>query len=453
MATYSNSYILIMPEPFVDAASKVDLLAIYNPSIPVGTSLTSIGELSLTFDRKVEVRNRPQDIKLLDKDGKEVRSALSFGISNSNPHRVVMTFRTTTLTPGEKYTVVIPEGMVWLAEDPSVKSKEIRLSYNGRENVPVKALRFSPADGSAVAHFNSYPDYLTVTFDTRVKISGKGSCTLYNTDDNSIVASFAASAEGNQAIFYPTGEHNLYRGSNYKVVISEGVVTDLSGNGGNEEITLNFVGAYERQLSSDDVFLFHSNCDDYSNFIFWQSEFNNPASVPSEWGFTAQNPWLLIRDNENSTDQALCAHSMFTPPGESDDWLIVPQIYLPDANVVLSFDAQSYHSRKDDVLKVYVYEDNTVYNYFTMELEDKFKADGHLVFDEIIPAGATDEGLEGEWTHYTVDLSAYAGKNIYIAFVNNNYDKSAIFLDDIAVARQLNFLLTNRTPEAVVDAD
>ncbi|MDE6691987.1 MAG: hypothetical protein K2K05_01240, partial [Muribaculaceae bacterium] len=31
MATYSNSYILIMPEPFVDAASKVDLLAIYNP--------------------------------------------------------------------------------------------------------------------------------------------------------------------------------------------------------------------------------------------------------------------------------------------------------------------------------------------------------------------------------------------------------------------------------------
>ena len=453
MATYSNSYILIMPEPFVEAASKVDLLAIYNPSIPVGTSLTSIGELSLTFDRKVEVRNRPQDIKLLDKDGKEVRSALSFGISNSNPHRVVMTFRTTTLTPGEKYTVVIPEGMVWLAEDPSVKSKEIRLSYTGRENVPVKALRFSPSDGSAVAHFNAYPDYLTVTFDTRVKISGQGSCTLYNADDGSVVASFTASAEGNTAIFYPTSEYNLYRGSNYKVVITPGVVTDLSGNGGNEEITLNFVGAYERQLSSDDVFIFHSKCDDYSSFIYWQSEFNNPSSVPTAWGFTAETPWHLVRDNQNSTDQALCAHSMFTPPGESDDWLIVPQIYIPDENVVLSFDAQSYQNLKDDVLKVYVYEDDAVYNYFTIELEDAFKAKGHVVFDEIIPAGATDEGLEGEWTHYTVDLSAYAGKNIYIAFVNNNYDKSAIFLNDIAVARQLNFLLTNRTPEVVVGAD
>lgn len=453
MVTYSNSYILIMPEPFVEAAAKVDLLAIYAPSIPEGTAITSIGELSLTFDRLIEVRNRPQDIKLLDKDGKEVRTALSFRLSNSNPHSVVITFRTTNLTPGEEYTVVIPAGMIWLSEDTSVKSNEIRLNYVGRENVPVKESRITPSEGSAVARFNPYPDYLSVTFDTQVKISVDGSCVLYNTDDNNVVATFAGTAEGNQAIFYPTSEYYLYRGSNYKVVIGAGTVTDLSGNGGNEEITVNYVGAYERQLSSDDVFLFHSSCDDYSNFIFWQSELNNPSSVPTAWGFTAENPWLLLRDNENSSDWALCAHSMFTPPGESDDWLIVPQLYIPDASVVLSFDAQSYHSLKDDELKIYVYEDDAVYNYFTMELEDAFKKDGHLVFDEIIPAGATDEGLDGEWTHYTVDLAAYAGKNIYIAFVNNNYDKSAIFLDNIAVARQLSFLLTNRTPEVVVDAD
>lgn len=453
LATNSYSYILMMPESFEEAASKVDLLSIYTPSIPAGSAISSIGEINLTFDRKIEVRNRPQDVKLLDKDGNQVRAALTFAVSNSNPNRVVITFRTTTLTPGEEYSVVIPAGMIWLSEDSSVKSKEITLKYVGRANQPVKALRISPSDGSAVARFNAYPDYITVTFDNRVKISDQGSCILYNTDDNSIVAHFAASADGYQAIFFPTSEYNLYRGSNYKVVIGAGTVTDLSGNGGNEEITIDYVGAYERQLSSDDVFIFHSKCDDYSNFIFWQSEFNKPSTVPTSWGFTAETPWLLLRDNENSSDWALCAHSMFTPPGESDDWLIVPQLHIPDANTVLSFDAQSYHALTDDVLKVYVYEDNAVYNYFTMELEETFKKDGQLVFDEIIPAGATDEGLDGEWTHYSVDLSAYAGKNIYIAFVNNNYDKSAIFLDNIAVARQLSFVLTNMTPGIVVDAD
>lgn len=453
MATYANSYILTMPEPFVEAAAKVDLLAIYTPSIPVRSALSSMGELTLTFDRKIEVRNRPQDIKLLDKDGNVVRNALTFAISNANPNRVVLTFRTTTLTPGDEYTVVIPEGMIWLADDPAVKSKEITLKYVGRADTPVKPLRITPSDGSAVARFNAYPDYITVTFDTQVKISDKGACTLYNADDNTVVAQFSAAAEGNQAIFFPLSEYNLYRGSNYKVVIAAGTVTDLSGNGGNEEITLNYSGAYERELSSDDVFIFHSKCDDYNNFIFWQSEFNQPSSVPTNWGFAAENPWLLLRDNENSTDWALCSHSMFTPPGESDDWLIVPQLYIPDPNVVLTFDAQSYHTLKDDVLKVYVYEDNAVYNYFTMELEEAFKKDGDLVFDEIIPSGATDEGLDGEWTHYTVELSKYVGKNIYIAFVNNNYDKSAIFLNDIAVMRQLNFVLTNMTPEVVVDVD
>lgn len=453
MVSYDYCYVLTMPEPFADAAAKVDLLANYTLSIPAGASISMINEVALTFDRSVECLNYPKNITLTDSKGNTVRSALSFATAPDNDRRVLLTFRSTTLNPGENYTINIPAEMIWLKEDPARKTRALTISYVGRNAGPISVKSVSPASGSALAQLNTTPDNISVTFDTPVAVSSTGSCTLYNADDMSVVTAMSAAVNGNTVVFYPQASHMLYKGSNYKVVISAGTVTDLSGQGGCDEIVLEYSGAYVRQLTDDDVYIYHSSCDDYNNFIFWQSEFNEPASAPASWGFTAQNPWLLVRDNNESTDWALAAHSMFRPAGESDDWLITPQLYIPDEKAVLQFDAQRYLNAKADRLKVYIYESDAVYNYFTMDLENAFKAEGDLVMDEVVPAGATDGNMDGEWTSYTIDLKKYAGKNIYIAFVNNNYDQSAIFIDDVKVMRDMNFVLTNQTPVSVVLAD
>ena len=454
MATYDNCYILTMPESFAEAAAKVDLLKNYTLSIPEGSTIGQIGEIQITFDRAVECLSYPQNISLTDKDGNVVRNAIGFAVSNSSDNRIVLTFRTTTLTPGMEYHINIPEGMIWLKADSSRKTKAMTITYTGREEGPIKVVSMNPADGTTIPQFNSSPDYLVVTFNTPVAISENGSCTLYNADDDSVVGTFSAAVDGNSAIFYPTSSYLLYKGSNYRLVISEGTVTDLSGKGGCEEITLEYQGAYVRQLSDDDLYIFYSDCDDYSNFIYWQTDFDNQlASKPLEWGFEAGNPWILIRDNSSSENQALAAHSMFSPAAESNDWLVTPQLYIPDENVFLTFDAQSYMRSKTDTLRVYVYEYDTPVNYFSAELEAAFRADGDLIMAEKLSAGDTDEGLDYEWTNYTFDLAKYAGKNIYIAFVNQNYDGSAIFIDDVKVIRNLDFVVTNQTPSSIVDAD
>ncbi len=453
MISYENSYILRMKESFADAAAKVDLLGNYTVSIPAGSKISMMQSITLTFDRPVNCMVLPKNVELLDSKGTLVRNASGFTVSNASDRSIVVTFRSTALTPGETYTVRIPAGMIWLKDDSSKKTEEIRINYIGRNNEPVKPTSISPASGSLVAQFNSSPDVLTLEFDSPVLAQESGKCTLYNADDNTVVAQFNASYEGNKVHFFPTSSYMLYRGTNYRVEIAAGSITDLSGQGGNEEIVLEYTGAYVRQLTDDDLCLFKSACDDYNHFIYWKNNFSKPASTPTSWGFTQESTWLLLRDNNESSNWALTSHSMFTPPAESDDWLVVPQLYIPDEKCFLQFQAQRYLNSKADNLKVYVCVDDAVYNYFSTPLTEKFRSEGDLVFDEVIPAGATNEGLDGEWTDYTVKLDKYAGKNIYIAFVNNNYDQSAIFIDNVEVRRNMNFSLTNQTPSTLVDAD
>lgn len=453
LSHYTHYYVLTMPETFAEAAAKVDLLGNYTASIPTGSKISSVSQVTLTFDRAVGCMNQPSKVQLLDSTGKLVRNAAGFAVSNSSDRTITVTFRTTELNPGETYTIKIPAGMIWLKGDTSIKSQEINLSYVGRGTGAVTPVSISPASGSLVAQFNSNPDYIALTFDNPVLVQEKGSCALYNADDNTKVTDFNMGYDGNQAFFFPTSSFMLYRGTNYKVVIEKGTITDLSGNGGNERIELEYVGSYVRQLTDDDLCLFKSACDDYNLFLYWKNNVLNPAAIPTTWGFTKDSLWLLLRSTESSTDWAMASHSMFNPAGESDDWLVVPQIYIPDDKCILNFEAQRYLNAKNDVLKIYVYNDDAVYNYFSKELTDKFRADGDLIFDEVIPAGETDEGLEGEWGEYSLSLAKYAGKNIYIAFVNNNNDQSAIFINNVEVRRDMSFAVTNQAQTVVVDAD
>ena len=117
---------------------------------------------------------------------------------------------------------------------------------------------------------------------------------------------------------------------------------------------------------------------------------------------------------------------------------------------MLTFDAQSYCFFATDNLKVYVYESKNVYNTLNKTIIDDIRANGDLIYDEVLSPGEDEEGLEGDWDNITLQLDKYAGKEVYIAFVNNNTDASAIFLDNIQVIRDLSFLTTFVNSDRVV---
>jgi hypothetical protein len=250
---------------------------------------------------------------------------------------------------------------------------------------------------------------------------------------------------------YPQAMQNLYDGTSYKAVIPAGVVTDLSGSGANEELTLNYDGTYVRTVSDDDIYIFSDDCDNYDGFMFYDGDQLTPGSTPSSWGFTASVPWYIVREDSDSTDMALAAHSMFEKSGKADDWCVTPQLYIPDTQCYLTFDAQSYKKSKTDRLKVYAYVSDNVYSSLSTATVDAMRSDATLVFDEVLSPGATEESLADEWTNYVVNLSAFAEKNVYLAFVNDNEDQSAVFIDNVRVVHDMKFLTTFTNKSAVVN--
>lgn len=119
----------------------------------------------------------------------------------------------------------------------------------------------------------------------------------------------------------------------------------------------------------------------------------------------------------------------------------------------LAVPGQSYLFGKEDHLKVYVWESDNVYNNLTKDIVEKIKSEGDLVFDEQLKPGTSEEALEGDWTDYKVDLKKYAGKNVYIAFYNDNENQSAIFLDNIYVKHNMPVLVSFDNEETVINKE
>lgn len=114
-------------------------------------------------------------------------------------------------------------------------------------------------------------------------------------------------------------------------------------------------------------------------------------------------------------DFAAMSSSWYNPVGISNDWLISPQIVLPAANAFLQWEAKAQDPANADGYKVMLAPNggNTVAD-FTVQLFT-------------VPAENTT------WITRTVNLSAYAGTNIRVAFVNNSNDKFVLLVDNISV--------------------
>ena len=433
--TKTKGYIIRLPETISEAASSVNPLSTYAVSPVAGSKFAKFSQMKLAFSKSAAVTSGVK-AQFMDASGKVLREYTITAQSGNKTFTIGGIPQ--ALNADEEYTMKIPAGAFYLMADNSIKSEEITVKYIGRAEAPAAVQQVSPADQANVSEISSeHP--VQILFDLSIAISEDAKAYLYKDGQTSPICelNFVQGAEST-ILLYPSLKRYLEKDEKYKVVVEAGSVTDIMGFCANNEITINYTGAYEPEISSDGS-LFSDDFNDPSNsmvrYLLYEGDHNKPSSAMQDLGFDVDNsPWLfVIRESESSSDYCAASTSIYNPTGKSDDWMAVPRLSIENADYYLSFDVQSYYKSKADRLKVLVLEDDAVYSNFTKELYDKFKANGKVIYDEQLTPGESEEGLSGDWTHVEKSLAEYAGKNIYIAFVNENDNQSMIFLDNLKV--------------------
>ncbi len=453
------AYVITLPRPLTEICKDVDLLGDYLVSPVDGAEFSMLQKIVLDMGRPVEVIGEKTSVQLLDADGNILRSSINFGVQADNNRRVEVIFRNYTLEPGKAYTVKIPASSISIAGDPERVNKEITVAYRGREAGPVKPVSFAPDNGASVARINFTTNPVMVTFNAPLSVGENPDIRLYQIKDGEeeFLYSLSASVSGNQVMIYPVSEQRLAEGTDYRIDFGAGSVADLSGDGANEAFSITYHGSYVPEIDPTSNTIFR---EDFSlglnNMLLYEGDHNTPTDEMKAFGFTdADNcPWIPSWDeNVEELNYAVASHSSYDPAGKSDDWMVTPQLFIPDDKATLTFKSQSYRNAKNDVLKVYVWATEDIVTILTQNIVDKIRYNGDLVYNKKQTPGEKENMLIDDWTYNTVDLSKYAGQFVYIAFVNDNQNQSAIFVDDVVVSREVAALLSVDTPQTVVDED
>ena len=453
-----ESYIITLPEPLSTSCLSLDLLGTYSVTPATDCEIAQMRGVSITFTRNVTLTAEAASnaAQLVDvTTGTTLRNSLSFAIDDDNK-TLQIGFRTTTLTDGDEYEVRIPAGMLSVVGAETAVNRALALRYVGRANQPLAVQQVSPAAHSSFSKIDYDSNPIIFTFDAQTALTDSASAALYRTDQQNAICSLSLACSGNRVAVYPASAQYLYEGLTYQVVLAAGSVTDVAGGCANEADTVTYHGNYVREVSSTERYLFSDDFASMStslnNYLLYEGDHRTPTSTMEGWGFDADNtPWnFSIRETSSSTDYCACSHSMYAQAGRSDDWMVIPQLYIPDDKCTLNFDAQSYYASKADTLTILVWEADASYSALTDAIVEQMRQDGRIIMSERLTNGGSNENLSGEWQHYQLSLAAYAGRNIYIALINNNDDQSAIFVDNLTVERNVMYAISLLNAEAVV---
>lgn len=144
------------------------------------------------------------------------------------------------------------------------------------------------------------------------------------------------------------------------------------------------------------------------------------------------NAWIQFYDGYDN--KIALSTSYYSPSGQSDDWLITPKIDVPNEGTpTLYWKGKSYDFEYTDSYAVKISETNDQTDSFTTTL---LQVDNEQPFD---------------FAEHTLDLSAYKGKSIYIAFVNNTYDGTYLALDDLYLSQSANCTMPDISGFGVVN--
>lgn len=127
------------------------------------------------------------------------------------------------------------------------------------------------------------------------------------------------------------------------------------------------------------------------------------------------------------------AYSGFDDAGASEGWLVTPQVTLTAANHVLSFYQRQFDENSDY---------GSVYTVRISTASQNTHADFTIVDTQ------TEADFNETWSLHTVDLNAYVGQAIYIAFVHAQDDGDNWYIDSVFIEPQTapTGITTNPTP-------
>lgn len=197
-------------------------------------------------------------------------------------------------------------------------------------------------------------------------------------------------------------------------------------------------------LAQPQVLEYNFNDGDKTGIAFYDVDQLTPSSFMQSIGFAVDNPWILIMDSATSKDMFIGSTSQYTPAGQANDWMVLPAVEVLNENMMLEWKSQAFMANKRDGLKIFISTEGNQ--------PSDFPADPvwEIEQEEI---GATEDYFEGEFISHELSLAQYVGKTIYIAFVNQSYDKSIIAIDDIKVYSNDKFALNLNLGNVVNEVD
>lgn len=145
-----------------------------------------------------------------------------------------------------------------------------------------------------------------------------------------------------------------------------------------------------------------------SSFILHNEDGLTPAAGVSI--FT--DAWIVLAAN---TSNAAGSTSWYSPPGQADDWMVIPGISITSPSTILKWKSYTADPSFPDGYEVRISTTGTNPADFTAAPVFSVAAD------------------QTSWGEHIVDLSTYAGNTINIAFRNNSTDMYILFVDDIEV--------------------
>lgn len=437
----SENCIVILPEDVLTASDDIDLLGSFTTTPALGATFSYLPSVKVTFEREIETLGDNKCVELLDKDGNLFKNSIQVKVNESNPKMLEVAFRNAVLNAGETYTVKIPAGSLQIKGDADRPNKDITFSYTGRALEPVKVTSVSPIEGATVSELNTTTNPIILTFDTNVLLTDTAQAYLYTEGIEGVTAYLSMAVADNQVMIYPSSSLYLHKGNNYIVSVAAGSVTDVVGYNANDSVSYGWEGAYEREVSYDDNIIYKEYFDNgLVNMLLYEGDHLTPGTTATNLDFAdADNyPWSIVLD-EGGADYAASTHSMYEPAGRSDDWMVTPQLYIPDEKCYLKFMAQSFTEGKEDSLAVVVWTFDEPISALNDELMAQMKAECDTIYFEREYPGAYQDSLYGDWATHVVMLEKYAEKNVYIGFWNRNENQSLIFVDSIEVCRDMNF--------------
>ena len=453
----TGAYSVTLPETFAEAARGVNLLTDWAPTPSAGADIARLPGMTVQLSYSADYDETKVPVIKEKSTGEVVATSTGVSPVNTSKNLYRVLFDNVQLEAGKTYTVSIPEA-AFFVEGTVFQTPLMEVDYIGREEKPLAGTEISPAPGSAVRELSSN-NAVSITFPTNITVNTGVVSYLYVKGNATPMSTLSLTADGKTLSIYPPASRMLNDGTEYQLQIPAGAVTDITGFCPNEAFSIDYSGSYVPDASeAEGSYLFFDDFNNpnqsLSNFLQYEGDHLTPTDEMAAWGFDADNtPWNFSIRDDADYDYCAASHSSYSRAGQSDDWLVLPQLNILSEDCFLTFKGQSYKKAKKDFLRVIVYEDNDRYGSLDKSIVDRMKSEGTEVFNSQLRPGSSETQLADDWQEYEVKLDKWNGKKVYIAFVNSNTDQSALFIDDVAVGYRTDYTVGTVMPTVLVAAE